>query len=402
MRKIGWTLFAILVATPSMLGACGDDGPSTSPQVDGGSDSTSPADAGGDTSDPLDATPDGDAATPEPCSEDGFCHTKLPPAQTLRDVWGDASGVTWAVTEQGNILRWNGTAWSIHHSTHSELFAIWGSGPTDVWVGGAEGLFHGQGASSEALVWNRVDLPERDGVPIHSIWGRGADDVWAVGGRTDTSQSPPPVEGRAFHLGSGPNAPWTRETVHARDAVFTKVWGTEAGDVFVSGYDFERYPATSSDAVLVHRPPAETGFSEVVLPRIDRQGFPSTVDLMTGGGHVAGKIVLLTVAVDWATYVIGSAANDGGTELEWSDETFYPHAARRLRAVWGSAANDVWLAGDYGRLRHWDGTAWTFPRISVGQMPVIATFHAVWARAADDLWFVGDGIALHKRPANKN
>jgi hypothetical protein len=59
------------------------------------------------------------------------------------------------------------------------------------------------------------------------------------------------------------------------------------------------------------------------------------------------------------------------------------------------------MAGDYGRLGHWNGSAWTQAKTTISKYPEIAPLYAVWGRAGGELWVVGDGIAMH-RAAGKN
>jgi hypothetical protein len=368
---------------------------------DGGPEAFEPPDGGGlrdgETDNATDAEIDAgpEAATPPPCSDDGFCHTALPAEMVLRDVWGDGTGIVWSVTEQGNVLRWDGSSWSIAHTVPGALFAIWGSGPTDIWIGGEHGLAHGQGATSKDLVWTDVDVPGLDGILLASIWGSGASDIWAVGGRSDPMVSPPSVEGRALHY-AGAAAGWTIEAVSAQEVAFTKVWGTGPQDVWIGGFDFESFPINAGTGRVFQLDPASGSFSELALPTVERGGQPAGIERVTGGATIGDSLVVLSVTQDWGSYVLG-APGDGGT-LAWTDETFKQHPSHELHAVFGADANDVWVAGEYGRLRHWDGAAWSLPRIAVSKMPVLDDFYAIWAQSNDELWFVGDRIALHKRP----
>jgi hypothetical protein len=64
-----------------------------------------------------------------------------------------------------------------------------------------------------------------------------------------------------------------------------------------------------------------------------------------------------------------------------------------LRAVWGTANDDLWLVGDADTIVHWDGSEWR--RVDAGTHG--ASFDAVWASSARDLWVAGrDGQPLLK------
>jgi hypothetical protein len=53
-------------------------------------------------------------------------------------------------------------------------------------------------------------------------------------------------------------------------------------------------------------------------------------------------------------------------------------------AIFGFAADDVWMAGQTGAVAHFDGTAWA-------QLGDVGAFNAIHGSAADDVWFVGIG-----------
>src|SRR5262249_52962882 len=71
-----------------------------------------------------------------------------------------------------------------------------------------------------------------------------------------------------------------------------------------------------------------------------------------------------------------------------------------LRAVAGSAADNIWAVGDYPAatghpgpaIVHWDGTQWTL-------VPLVRfdrARRAVWVNAANDVWITGEGgYVLH-------
>lgn len=142
-RLAGPLLLLAAAFLPAFLvGACSssEDAPATpnsgtviAPREGAASDASDASDGGADAW--LDAGP-------RICSDDGFCHSQVPKGQSLRGVWGDGLGVVWAISNQGDVLRWDGTSWKIHvHLTgQGGLFSIFGTGPTDLWVATDLGL----------------------------------------------------------------------------------------------------------------------------------------------------------------------------------------------------------------------------------------------------------------------
>ena len=401
MRRfsIGAALAALLLA--SAVACDSSDATSPMPGDDGGSEAAPPLEDA-DVPD-EDAGPDADASEPMRCSADGFCHTVVPTGQTLRGVWGDDQGVVWAVSEQGDILCWDGASWEIRHSNAGALRAIWGSSATDIWVGGDRGLLHGTGSSSKDLVWTSVTVAGAEGVPINAIAGRSASDVWAVGGLVDLMVFPPEIQGRILQFAgasSDPGGGWTIAHAAPDFVALDRVWTTDQGDVWVGGANHENAPFQESRAVLLHQEAGGETLTDVPLPMVERYGSTAEVTTITGGAAIADELVVLGITVSEGVYLRASDAPDDAS-LVWHDTRFDVSPSHLLHAVWGSSGSDIWLAGDYGRLRHWDGASWSLPRIVVGKAPITNTFHAVWAGADGDLWFVGDRIAIHKRPPQK-
>jgi hypothetical protein len=69
-----------------------------------------------------------------------------------------------------------------------------------------------------------------------------------------------------------------------------------------------------------------------------------------------------------------------------------------MRAVWGSASDDIWAVGEAGAMLHWDGLVWA----SVNSNTV-ANLNDVWGTGPDDVWAVGleqdypaySGVVIH-------
>ncbi len=335
----------------------------------------------------IDAGDAGDSSSPRTCTDEGWCHTKVPDAQSLRDVWGDGNGVVWTVSSAGNVLYWDSVAWAQSYAAGTPLYAVWGSSPTDLWAGGDGGLFHGTGTSPATMVWTAVPVA----APIRSIWGRSAADVWATGYKGSTSS----FTGYVLHYSGPPDAEdagtgWTVDPVaEAFPTRFTKVWGTSDADVWLGG----QIGTTNDARVLRGRPNEAGGYDWTGSPQMP------TGRLFNGAGFVSRNEVFL-LGLDPSTSLPGyyrgvRAAADSA--FTWTRYDGFKSGNAALNAVWGSGHDDVWVAGTLGRLRHWDGTDWHVAATALDDvMPVVNKFNAIWGSGKDDVWVVGDGIALRK------
>jgi hypothetical protein len=62
-----------------------------------------------------------------------------------------------------------------------------------------------------------------------------------------------------------------------------------------------------------------------------------------------------------------------------------------LRDIWGSSDDDIFVVGDHGVIRHFDGSDWTAMDSRFDQ-----TLFSVWGRSSSDVYAVGsDGMILH-------
>lgn len=411
-RRIGAGLL-LGAATVLACSSSGDGGEAPVDATDASADTnaTTMPDASAtdrDAGESVDATTDAAVdAAPRTCSDENFCRTPLPPNQVLRAVWGDGQGTVWAVSQGGSVLRWTGEAWSIHSSRAGEsYFSIWGFSPTDIWIGTDTGLLHGTGPSAAAITFEPVDIPGDDTIPSMAIWGSSPDDIWVAGGFI--SRTPPySARGRVVHLVNGE---WTEELSVASNFAYSHVWGTPSSGIWVSGNSITR--TGFGGTTLLRRAVGQDSFSAEDLPqapngaalanpsRID--GAASTSDttmVVLGATSTAGGVRVTGPAV-WR----GSSTDQGAT-FTWSAEPKTlpgtladPFFA--LTTVWARSPEDTWAAGEFGRLRHFDGTSWTEAKLTVAVTPEISPLYGIWGKEPGDFWVVGDNLAIHKTSAS--
>ncbi|MBX3207125.1 MAG: hypothetical protein KF764_18910 [Labilithrix sp.] len=386
------------------VGACsdsGDDG-SPGPGLDGGA--VLPAHDAGLEPEAAPADAGGDAAT-KICSDQGFCHSELPPKQHLRGVWGDGQGVVWAMSLEGNILRWDGAEWKVHTRRIVEdegLFALWGTGPTDVWVASSAGLLHGTGASSAAIVFEPVDLPGDASIPIKSVWGTGPNDIWAAGGIESFDDWPPHFAGRIVHF-TGPTdaggAGWTLDDASREGVAFRAVFGSATSGVWTHGTTVDEFGNVS--ARVLRRTPGSSKWTELPLP----------ADPGGGWRPEPQEITAAALSSDTSLWLAGSTGNydrvrwhgkatAGGASFDWT-LTKALFGDRPAYAFWGLSPNETWAVGESGLVSRWDGAKWSQAVIRVSEVPVAKSFWAIWRTSHDDFWIVGDEVALHKTKQGK-
>jgi hypothetical protein len=302
------------------------------------------------------------------------------------------------VSDTGSVLRWDGTAWTIHSAnTSAQYFAIWGSSPTDLWIGGSSGLLHGTGADSAHVVFAPVDAPGDPTIAISAISGTGANDVWAVGGFLKMTY-PFSSSGRVLHWADGS---WTAADPSLVDLTigYTKVWSTPGSGVWLSGSSM----GTSGQAAkLARRPLGADAFSLETLPSTTVYGDLVTPLRVDSGGCLSDTeaVIFGSMRGDGPSVWHGTSADDGATFTWVVEPRAQPDAVPipdfAMTALWIRSATDAWVAGSFGRLRHYDGASWSEAALAVSPKPEVAPFYGIWGTSDDDLWVVGDNIAIHK------
>lgn len=403
-------LALLLCASSAALGfaaACGGDDDERGNTQDAGLDSTStlpPMDAA--VVDAADAAPMGrEDAAPRTCSDANFCRVPLAAPEVLRAIWGDGTGVLWTVSDTGDILRYDGTKNSTFtvfasHPTDS-YYAVWGTSPTDIWVGGTSGLLHGTGASSSTLTFAPVTIPGDTTAPINAIWGASATDIWAVGGDPDTSSS------RVVHLTGGT---WKEASpADADGVVWSTVFGTPTSGVWIGGTT----SGFRTSAAAYRKAPKDTTFTEVTpdLPDdllIGNEVNPSRIDVGLALGdlnvHLLGMTAIFGIGAQSRNSDWNGTSPDGGV-FTWT--LFGPpppspnvkQTGIMLTSSWVGSATNAWVTGVYGRLQHFDGTTWTQADITLNAVPETTDLYGVWGNSTTgELWVVGNQVVIHKAP----
>ena len=154
-----------------------------------------------------------------------FANTRV----ELLDVWGTSSSNVYAVggiqvpgrgeDDQGIILHFDGTSWSEVFRTPQTLHqihikAVWGTGPTDIFVVGDRGrIYHFDGTSWQLQPTSFLRA-------LHEVWGASGSDVFSVGSK-----------GIIFHYDG---AAWARADSSVTPDLFG-IWGGSGVDAFAVG-----------------------------------------------------------------------------------------------------------------------------------------------------------------------
>ena len=308
-------------------------------------------------------------------------------------ISGTGPGDIWTVSYAGGIAHYDGHSWTTvvaqtagadggpPVTVMADLFAVWASSPTSVWMGGNEVVLHWDGQ-----VWTKTNIPD----PVRGIWQNNPNDIWVLtgsgvrrfNGSTMTSVAGAPTSMLGIS-GTSATDVWVVNnlyayhydgstwTTHANPNAFygTAVLAQPTGALFAGQEGGLAVWQNASNAWTTPYP-----LSLDVIEPIDDMWGSGPSDIWTVGG-IDGRYGSLTHfdGTSWTRTHLGTKA---------------------FTVVWGSGPSDVWAATGQSALAHYDGTAWTFsaptfPTNSFGFPTHLS------GRAANDIWMPGQCGTAH-------
>jgi hypothetical protein len=379
-------LLASCASTDSPLGAGPGQEPSTIP------DASSPPGDGGDAGG-CDASDDNCVTNTITCDEADWCPvpTTVDKLYSLTNVWGSGKDDVWATGSGGTVIHWNGSAWTptvVPSDTlpiKDTFRALWGSGPNDVWIASAtDMIFHSTGFKDGTAEWVRAPSAsdsDWDRRPLFAVWGTSPTDV-RFGGAPNSYFDPDieeTVYTNQFVLDtSGEGTKWSRSKGYA---TVYGLWGPSANELWLIG---DHRPYTPQVVAWVLHGTRESG-GDVVWTQVDSK---STTRLRGLWGSSANDV-----------WVVGDNGTIRHFDANATEAEIVESKTRsNFNAVWGSGPNDIWVIGDKGTILHFDGNSWSE---SVAAFPMGRSkphLFGIWGSGPDDVWIVGNDIALHHGP----
>ena len=311
----------------------------------------------------------------------------VPTKNSLRGVWGNSATEVYAVGNPGTVLRFDGTTWkNVGPPTNAILYGIYGTGPKDLHVVGRIGSYSGYSAHFDGTAWKTGNLGKDN--PLVAISGVGASDIHAVGSAGNI----------AHYDGVSWRAHWEGGKWH-----FWDVWGTSHSDVFVSGWTWEK-----PNEGVVLRYDGER-FNNISPPGAGRlEGLwgagPSSVFTIDNNGSVFrydGKAwkkypnLASSATAIWGfratdVYAVGYDVVLRFDGSSWKVHTSFSGSGYWLKDIWGSSSSDLYVAGQHGFLRHFDGKQWT-----PCQTGFTGYYRSIWGAGPSDVCAVGGGKTYH-------
>jgi hypothetical protein len=269
-----------------------------------------------------------------------------PSTQSLFAVWGSGPNDVFAVGEVGEMIHYDGAVWTTMASnTNKRLHGVWGTGPTNVLAVGQNGVIQRyDGTTWSAMTSGVTNI-------LRGVWGSSASNVFVVG------------DGGVILRWNGTS--WSTMTSTTTKDLHA-VWGSSATDVYAVGASgtILRFNGTSWAAMT--SPTTAVGFGTI--------WGTSATNIIIASNTNSDFVYQWTGGPSW------TPINSGLTNMQ-------------IYGLWGSSRNDVFAVGltnatsSGGTIAYYNGSVWT--RIATG----VTTSHleSVWGTGPDSLFAVGTG-----------
>ena len=251
------------------------------------------------------------------------------PGNFLNDVWGLDENNVYAVgyielpEGSSSIVKWEGNSWKPFTNVGGVKYGIFGFNENSIFVVG-ESSNRGIIGIWDGISWTeyRSDyfLARGDTVyPLRSVWGSSPDDVWAVGS-----------QGTIIHWDG---VEWKKVDVDSNlnSYDFLDIWGHSNSEIYIAGRIYQQ-------KVLLLK---YNGISwEIVIENSSLSRFSTT-----WGPH------------ERLQYLIEDLRN---IKIENDIITTFvlPGRSSAIHKIRGSGNNNIFTAGSFGEIFHYDGITW--------------------------------------------
>ena len=311
---------------------------------------------------------------------------------TLHAVGGLSSTNVVAAGENGTVLRFDGTKWSIEFWdagaawAQTTFRAVWLHSAANFWVGGDGGtVVHFDGS------WTQDSVPDGTGT-VRGMWGISPNNVWAA---TDTGilrfqssweaqalvdgatvafkaifgRNPGGVDLSAVAVGDGGRVyrfdgfTWTRQA-KVEELLGTPAFAAVTGSTATGG----RVWAIAGTGALVYQD-ANGAWISPTVPRTVRSIWGLTTGSTSRWAVGSGCLALRYTGSEWVSATVDSPQCG---------------ASVALNAVWGDSSGSALIAvGDAGTYLIWTGTGWID-----GVPPNTANNYDIWGTGPDAILLV--------------
>jgi hypothetical protein len=300
----------------------------------------------------------------------------------LNALWGTSSRDVYAVGDQGVVIRYDGSKWTVLNCGGEKLNAVWSSSPQNVLAVGSAGTV----MRYDGRRW--ATMPTGTAAELLGIWGRAPYDVYVVG-----------EGGMVLHF----NGTRWSAVESGVSTVIRDVWGDKSHCFAVGdgGTLLELSPASCRriDEGTTGNLFAIGGSSATGIHAVGEGGAFLRYDGSSWERVRSGTLRSMTSVCGTQDghliTVCGSRIGEfDGEEWKFMDVTPTGHNYYSFEDVWGYSMRDLFVLEGDG-IQHYDGSTW-----SVMELPVLPSESGgpslldIWGSSANDVYAVGTGGAV--------
>jgi hypothetical protein len=265
----------------------------------------------------------------------------------IRAVFANSATDVWAATI-GTMLHYNGTTWSnAYVADDDSMSGVWASGPTNVFAVGPLGDIARYNGSSWSTA---IVTPPSGATGYHSIFGISTNNIDAVG------------NGGLVEHWNG--SAWSFQT-RTGTGNLRGVWG---------GVTTQNYYAVADDRTAYINP-GGAGWRALTFSPGNSKGLMAVFGNAPTNVWVAGDSGVVYRLASGTTLTLPAAVTNTSTNFH---------------GTWVTSPTDSYIVGDGGTVLHFDGSNWLPLAV-----PVTSAFRAIYGTAAQNVYVVGDnGVVL--------
>jgi hypothetical protein len=157
-------------------------------------------------------------------------------SSSMTAIWGSGPSDVF-IFDDYNVYHYDGLSWTLSTSTLGYVGSAWGSNASDIFAVG-EGVFRYDGAA-----WNA--MASTTTWSLYGVWGSGPSDVYIVGDK-----------GAIYHYDG---TSWTSQSSGITEFDLVGIWGSGPSDLFAVGHCYPLDPGWTvhdchdTNGVILHR-----------------------------------------------------------------------------------------------------------------------------------------------------
>lgn len=292
---------------------------------------------------------------------------------SLRGVWGSSAGDVFAVGDNGTILHYDGSSWTVmdHPGPKWVLNDVWGAAGNDVYAVGDLGLI---------LHYDGVSWSMMENNPFYDAWM--PPDFLTISGTSRNN----------FFVGDDNGTVW-----QYHGGKWTELGGEGSGSRNCGLSRIVDMSITPGDDVFAVSDAPYAGYSSGAC-YYDGSKWVTMKDLSNYRFDAAWlsnsyNIWVSAEAADSNWFGTGEFSMFHFSGNDWSKVTVPPlEPGERVKSIWGSSYGNVFAAGDGGPLWQFDGTSWK----KLDPPHEMYAVYDIWGSSGSDVFFVGTGpFILH-------